>query len=134
MTKEEILKRHPIFSRSDFGLPGGTPIFMELNHVISAMSSWSAIENAELRKRVDELEGDFELIKSKDARISELEDAIKSRNIIQEEDKQEIEALKKEKKNWQKRCEAAEKIIEISGVVDCDGYEKWQLLKSQTPK
>lgn len=32
---------------------------------------------------------------------------------------------------WKKRCEAAEKVIEISGIVDCEGYDQWQSLKEQ---
>jgi len=33
---------------------------------------------------------------------------------------------------WKKRCEAAEKIVAIAGIVDCAGYDQWQKLKTMS--
>jgi len=46
-------------------------------------------------------------------------------------EKQMLEPLQKQIDYLTARCEAAEKIIEISGIVDCEGYETWQELKSK---
>lgn len=44
---------------------------------------------------------------------------------------QDIRIIKKreaERDYWKERCEAAEKVISISGVVACEGFGHWQLL------
>ena len=33
---------------------------------------------------------------------------------------------------WKQRCEAAEKIVAIAGIVDCAGYDQWQKLKTMS--
>lgn len=75
------------------------------------------------------------IIEEKEREIAEFKDAIKSRNILQEEYEKQIQSLTNELTHYKELAEAAENLIisvEQFGEFDLRRLEKYQQLKNES--